>query len=324
MAAYVVRTETDGRVLLGKLQAGSARIGWSHRDDLNLQNIIDINNSGQFETLDGDQKDAWYCHGFVDVAKVGDFFFYPHVPDYGLFCAVTIKGGYSLLSDEDGIGGDFRSSRPCEPLTPEPITKLDAIVPALIRHKLGLQRRFYQLNVEQSDIDFLLRNIPNRSVAVGTHALSFSRMIDTAHRDVARRWTTFFPAANLSRFLAELLERYGERVDLREGPSEKGTDLVVEIQNDFLDRPLIVGIQVGSYEGDVYAGTVQEKLGQLLSGWDHNSLDYGALVLTGDWKDEAKQVIEDHNRTHPTQRVKWIDGRQLARIVTRTTWIKDA
>jgi hypothetical protein len=41
MAAYVVRTETDGHKLLNKFRGASARIGWSYRDDLNLQNIID-------------------------------------------------------------------------------------------------------------------------------------------------------------------------------------------------------------------------------------------------------------------------------------------
>ena len=156
-----------------------------------------------FDSLDGEQKDAWYCHGFVDVAKDGDLLFYPHVPDYGLFCIVKPVGGYQFVNSEDEIEGDFRSSRPCELVTPDPINKLDAIVPEVIRHKLSLQRRFYQLNVDPTDIDFLLRDLPERAAAVTTHALSFSRMMDAAHRDLAKRWTSFFPAANLSRFLAE-------------------------------------------------------------------------------------------------------------------------
>ncbi len=320
MAAYVVRTETDGQALLDKLREGSARIGWSYSDGLDLQYIINNTSGG---SLNGAQRDAWHCHGFVDVADTGDFLFYPHVPDYGLFCVVKLLGGYALLPDQDGINGDFRSARPCQLMTSEPIDKRDAIVPPVIRHKLGLQRRFYSLNVDQSDIESLLSNLPKRSVKRATYASSFSQMMDAANRDLAKQWNTFFPVANLSRFLAELLERHGERVDLREGPSERGSDLVVEIQNEFLDRPLVIGIQVGSFEGDVYPGKVKEKLNQLLDGWDSNSLDYGALVLTGDWRDDAKQVVEDHNRDHPTQRVKWIDGRQLARIVTRTTWTED-
>ena len=319
MVAFVVRAETDGQALLAKLRGGSARIGWSYRDDLDLTNIM----SSDWHRLNGDQQDAWYCHGFIDVATAGDLIFYPNIPDYGLFCVVKLLDGYVFLPGQDGINGDFRSSRSCELITPDPIDKGDSIVPPSIRHKIGLQRRFYRLNVDQSDIDFLLRNLPNRSVAPTTHFSSFARMMNTANLELAKQWNRFFPVANLSRFLAALLERHGERVDLREGPSEKGSDLVVEIQNDFLDRTLTIGIQVGSYEGDVSPETVRQKLDQLLDGWEANSLDYGALVLTGNWQDQAKQVVEDHNRDHPTQRIKWIDGRELARIVTRTTWTDD-
>ena len=46
MDAYVVRTETDGQALLDKLRSGSARIGWSYQDDLDLQNIIVTNIRG--------------------------------------------------------------------------------------------------------------------------------------------------------------------------------------------------------------------------------------------------------------------------------------
>lgn len=147
--------------------------------------------------------------------------------------------------------------------------------------------------------------------------------METAHSSIAQRFSSVFPAANLSKFLAELLERHGERVDLREGPTERGSDLVIEIQNDFLDRPLAIGIQVGSYNGDVSPETVGEKLDQLLKGWESNALDHGALVLAGDWTDDAKKIVEDHNREHPTRRVKWIDGRRLAQIITRTTWIEE-
>lgn len=58
MAAYVVRTETEGRALLDKLRSGSARIGWSYRDDLDLQNIIEQTNRGNWAHLDGDNQDA--------------------------------------------------------------------------------------------------------------------------------------------------------------------------------------------------------------------------------------------------------------------------
>lgn len=65
---------------------------------------------------------------FVDIANRDDLLFYPHVPDYGLFCVVKLTDGYSLLPDHDGIQGDFRSARPCQLMTEDPVDKWDAIV----------------------------------------------------------------------------------------------------------------------------------------------------------------------------------------------------
>lgn len=323
MAAYVVRTDTDGQELLTKLRAGSARMGWSFWDNQDLQAIIDQTNGGNWDRLNGDQQDAWYCHGFVDRANIGDLFFYPNVPEYGMFCVVRIVGEYHFLPAQDGIDGDFRSARPCELISKDPIDKLDAIVPPIIRHKLGLQRRFYQLNVEQSEIETILNGLPNHSISRATQLSSFSKMMDAVNTQIAEKWSRVFPAANLSKFLAELLEKHGQHVDLREGRSDRGSDLVLEIQNDFLDRPLVIGIQVGSYDDVVWPPKVEEKLKQLLAGWEANALDYGALVLTGNWTDDAKKLVQEHNRDNPARRVKWIDGRQLARIVTRTAWTEE-
>ncbi len=196
MAAYVVRAETNGQALFDKLRAGSARIGWSSRDDLDLKCIINKKNSGG--DLDGDQQEAWHYHGFVDVAQPEDLLFYPNVPDYGQFCVVKLTGDYSLLPDQEGIDGDFRSARPCKLITEKPIDKGDAIVPAVIRHKIGLQRRFYRLNVDQSDTDSLLRNLPNDSAAKAAYTQSFSQMMDSAQRHIAEQWSRFFPVASRS------------------------------------------------------------------------------------------------------------------------------
>ena len=156
---------------------------------------------------------------------------------------------------------------------------------------------------------------------------NFSEMMRPIHVELARGWTTHFPRANLSRFLADILarrERHGEKIDLQEGPTEHGSDLVIELSQEFLDRPVVIGLQVKSCEGSVSADTVRTKLDQLLKGWDDNTLDFGALVLSGEWTADADKVLADHNHDSPLRRVKKIDGAQLARIVTDSTWMESA
>ena len=131
MNAYIVRGEKVESVdferiakgLYEKLRAGSARIGWSSNDGLDLGHIVRPG-----AQLDGDQQEAWYGHGFLDRAVENDLLFYPNVPSYGKFCVARITGKYKFLSHDEGIDGDFRSSRPCELLTPNGVEKSDLIV----------------------------------------------------------------------------------------------------------------------------------------------------------------------------------------------------
>ncbi len=323
VTAFVIRTgENVGPEIFSKLRGGSARIGWSYNDRLDLARIVEVVSQGRRGALDAEQSDAWGCHGFIDRVRCGDRLFYPNVPDYGRFCVVEVTGSYSFLPAQESIKDDLRSARPCLLLTSEPISRTDAIVTEDLRNKLGLQRRFYQLNIRDQDIKYLLGNLGRRSEPESNRTLSFLRMMEPIHQDMAQLWTRHFPRASLSRFLADILRRHGQVVELREGPSERGSDLVVELQNDFLAEPIVIGVQVGCYEGEVGAESVREKLKQLLKGWDDNLLSYGALVLSGTWTEEAKKVLAEHNHKE-ARKVKGIDGEGLARIVTRTTWMKD-
>jgi hypothetical protein len=326
MSAFVVRTSEEvADAIFRKLSLGSARIGWSYRDNLDLRFVTHETDENRWDNLDGDQQDAWYCHGFLDRVQNGDILFYPNVPSYGQFCVAEVTGGYEFLAEVNGIGlsHDFRSARACDLLTNTPVQKADSIVPPTIRNKLGLRRRFYQLYIDETIIKTFLENLASAGKGVATSLSIFSEMMQPLHGDLARRFTDHFPRANLSRLLADLLTRYGERVDLREGAGEKGSDLILEIASDFVDRPLVVGIQVGSFSQIVSRATVKEKLEQLLAGWEANTLDYGALVLTGRWDTEATEFLAQHNRDNPSQKVKKIDGEDLSRIVMRTTWLDD-
>lgn len=321
MDAYVIRTAAEfAESIFLKMQQGSARIGWSYRDDLDLEKIISM----PWQKRSGEQGDAWYCHGFVDRAEKGDLLFYPNVPEYGKFAVVKLTGSYQLLPGEEGINGDFRSARSCNILTSTPLDKYDEIVAPSIRNKLGLQRRFYHLNVGQETLEKFLNSVESgaQGRATATNLGTYAKLVEPFLKQLGLQWSETFPRANLSYFLADILSKHGEQVDLREGAGEKGSDLVIEIRNDFLERPIVVGIQAMSCVGEVHADTVKRKLEQLLGGWEENILDYGALVLTGNWTDDADQLLASHNRDNPMRRVKKVDAEGLARIVMRLTWIE--
>jgi hypothetical protein len=163
MPAFVVRTEFDNAGSAGEvwqsLKNGEARIGWSYKDDLDLQEIVDVNERGAWGTLNPEQQDAWRCHGFVDRARPGDYLFYPNVPEDGQFAVVRLlPGDYRLLTGNQSINGDFRSTRPCELVTLQPLARSDRIVHPWLRRRLGLQGRFYEL-YDQEVLDAFLDHL---------------------------------------------------------------------------------------------------------------------------------------------------------------------
>jgi hypothetical protein len=317
MSSYVVRTDQEADIakqLFQALSEGEARMGWSWTDDQDLLRIIQANNEGKWAQLDGNQQDAWYCHGFLDRVQKSDLIFYPNVPDYGSFCVAEITGDYRFLPADKAIDGDFRSVRACRLITPTPVSKSDAIVPPLLRARLGLQQRFYQLKAD-SEINAFLDRLDEIGRAVADVAATFEKMLaDTAER-MSAHWAQYFPRKDLSNILAKVLEQGGYGVRYQEGAGEKGADLVVELENPFIKEPIRIGVQVGSYRDQVSKFTVKEKLDQLLSGWEDNKLKYGSLVLSGKCDHDARSVIDDHNHQHPDKRITLLDGRDLAMLI---------
>ena len=89
--------------------------------------------------LDPDQAEARRCLGFLHKPNCGDYLLYPHQPDRGNFTIVTVTGDYDYAAD----GEDFRSFRPCAPVTPDAISAYDPVVPthvSLLRDHSSAER----------------------------------------------------------------------------------------------------------------------------------------------------------------------------------------
>jgi hypothetical protein len=321
--AFVVRTipgdgqEPGAREVFKALKSGKARIGWSEDDDQDLRKVVSLAQK-DWSTLTAVQKDAWRCHGFLDRATNGDLFFYPHQPRYGKFCIAQISpsnGDYGYDPPSETLDGDFRSFRPCTLLTPEGIDVQDAIVPPRIRKRLGLQGRFWELY----DFDLVTRlmaDIPSAGKFEPSRieprvARIFGNLTAALPSSIHRE----FPRHDFSWFCKELFERMGySSVIYQEGPHERGSDIVVSVGNALLPEEINVGVQAFSYADDVSVESLQEKLDQLLAGWDANHLDYGVLITTGMCSTACYELIKHHSHDNPKQLIKLIAGVEIARL----------
>jgi hypothetical protein len=322
--AFVVKTvsrDVPTYVIPGvfaSLKTGKARIGWSYQDDLDLRVLREKVVAGQWDDLSKAEQDAWACHRFLDDVSTGDYLVYPHQEQYGKLCIALVTGDYQYSGDDDSLNGDFRSLRPCRLLTTSPVDRYDEIVPPLIRRKIGLQGRFYELY----DVELLMsliENLPRAGkAAAGGAAPRVKRVFGSFADRASKLIGTEFPAHDFSRiFLRELLEAMGYAVKVQEGPTEYGADLIVTIGDDFLPREFTVGIQAFCYEGEISRESLLVKLNQLKEGWCKNQLNYGALVTTGFCGQAGEKLIEEHNKQNPERRVRLIDGKRLAGLFFR-------
>ena len=315
LTVFVVKAVKEGQPVPGvfdELKAGRARMGWSYQDNLDLRLVLGRIEQG--EQLDEDERDAKRCLGFLTRVKLEDYLLYPHQPERGLFSVVQVKGDYKYSTDKDGLDEDFRSLRACSLKTPEPVDMYDEIVPSQLRQRLGSPGRFSQAYDPSSFFRFL-EDLPNRGqLQDGSNRASLRRIHNGLRENLPAALRREFGRADLSRrFCPDLFERMGYSAEVKEGPAEAGSDVVVTVGNPFLpDDGFRIGVQVFAFEGTVEERDLQEKLEQLLRGWEENSLKYGVLLTTGRRSEAAVTALHKHNKEKPDRLVRLIEGDELA------------
>ena len=312
---YVVKTVDDdtGEPIPGvfeELAAGRSRIAWSYLDHLDLRMIQE-----KINTLDKDEQKAKRCLRFLTKPTLDDYLLYPHQPERYRFCVVQVKGEYDYSSEEDGLNGDFRSFRPCSLITSVPVDWYDEIVPSQLRVRLGKPGRFSQV-YETAPFFGFLDDLPEAgSIQDDSNRASLRRIHRELRKELPDALRREFTAQDLSRkFCPDLFDRMGYSYIVREGPDERGSDVVVTVGDPLLPDSVevTIGVQVFASKGSVEEWYFREKLDQLLEGWDYNSLDYGALLTTGEFSEESKEALRRHNKDSPKRLVRLIDGDELA------------
>ena len=317
LSAFVVKAVSDEQPsqpipgVFEELAVGRARIGWSYEEKLDLRLLLHKYEVG--EQLDEEEQEARRCLGFLTRPKRGDYLLYPHQPARGKFTVVQVTGKYGFSTAEDGLNSDFRSFRPCMLTTPEPIDMYDEIVSSQLRHRLGRPGPFSQV-YDTEPLFVFLKELPLRGQRQdGSNTRSVQRIHNELRQNLPSALRREFGRADLSRqFCADLFDRMGYSPEIQEGPSEAGSDVVVTIGNVLLPIEFRIGIQAFAYEGTIEEWALNEKLDQLLHGWEKNSLNYGVLLTTGRCSEAAKTALGHHNRDKRNRQVRLIEGNDLA------------
>ena len=313
--AWVVRTthKGTGRPVEGvfdELRKGHARIGWSSEAYEDLRIIRD-----KGEDLNKYQKWAKRCLPFCTEVQKGDLLFYPQQPARRKLSVVRVIGEYGY---DDGLeNGDFRSVRPCELMSKKPVDMYDEIVPASLRDRLvHVRHRLWKFKADDTVMlkGFLNDLTGEKREQGGTELASIRRIHAKLRKALPDEIQREFSRTDLTRiFCMDLFSRMNYDPEIREGPSEAGSDIIVTVGDPLLpDEGFRVGVQAFAFAGNVHEDSLERKLNQLLKGWEDNELDYGVLLTTGIPTDEAWTMLDSHNEKNLQRHVKLIDGNMLA------------
>lgn len=304
-----------------EIRNGRARMGYSSEDRQDFRKIME--NPHEYEKWERDSL------GFLRRVSNGDIIMYPHQPERDRFMVCRITGEYGYLSKleigKSGIldinDGDFRSWYPCEPLFEgNSISYRHKAVPPKL---LGSFRNLFRF----IGIDFnIYKQFEEDYVRLGPDAEGERDRIGAIHQKLLDRILSDIPSfiheeylsADLSRkFCSDLFERMGYQIDVLEGRSDKGTDVLVVVSDQLLGQKVNVGVQVFSYEGEVSLhgnGGVKYKLDQLIDGWKDNNLERGVLFTTGQCSKEAQEYLEKYKEENKDKPVRLIDGAEVAEL----------
>lgn len=316
---WVVRTtqKGTGRPVEGvfdELCRGCARIGYSGEDHHDLRKITAKLDKG--EGLDPGERATRRCLRFLKVQE-GDLLFYPQQPARGKLSVVRVTGEYGY---DDGLeNGDFRSVRPCELISKKPVDMRNEIVPASLRDRLVYVRpRFWKFKDDDRVMlgGFLNDLTGEEREQGGAEPASIRRIHAKLRKALPNEIQREFSRMNLTReFCMYLFSRMDYDPEIREGPAEAGSDIIVTVGDPLLpDEGFRVGVQAFAFKGNFHKDSLERKLNQLLGGWETNDLDYGVLLTTGIPDDEALKVLISHNEEDPDRHVKLIDGDALAEL----------
>ena len=198
------------------------------------------------------------------------------------------------------------------------------------RQRLGRPGRLSQVYDPSSFFRFL-EDLPNRGqLQDGSNRASLRRIHNGLRKNLPGALRREFGRADLSRrFCPDLFERMGYSAEVQEGPAEAGSDVVVTVGNPCLpDDGFRIGVQVFAYEGTVEEWALQDKLEQLLGGWEDNSLDYGVLLTTGRCSEAAVAALHKHNKEKPDRPARrspsWVEresARPAVELPRSDAWI---
>lgn len=286
-----------------ELQKGRLRQGWGFRDKLNLRKLQDKVSTNI--SLDSEEQEAWSrCRAMLQSIQKGDLIAVKNIPSRDQFTLVRVRDKYDFQIDSSV--GDYGHLLPVEIVTT--YHKYSKLVPSPLINAL---------NREQNPIRITYKHHQTIRDLASIETTPDERERPEQFKEKIANWRiSLFPhlrdglKKNLSpteteRLILEMLRRDGMDVLWSAGPTERGADLLCDVQLGYgLTSKIAIQVKMHWDKDDDTTG-----IDQLEQAFSAHGVQAALLVSMADELGEnVKSRIEQAQKTY---NIRAIYGEEL-------------
>ena len=313
MTIYALR-ESDEEEYVDKvydsLKGGEGRFGWSYEKSADLRELRERIERSGWDSLNKYEKDCY--QDFLLRMQEGDYVVYINVPQWGLCTLAKVAGEYEWRYEDKDFNHRF-------PVDPESVAKFDRnnaklVHPALSK-KLKLRGRWWRI-YDEREFRLLLNALHKRtefeSKSPATNLRYLSKEIRPHLKEIACQIHHTHRGKDLEPLVEKVFERVPgvKTVEQRKGSSDKGADLLVELEAggiSGLTQTLVV--QVKSWE-DKHDNP--EAVDQIRRALQYHGADMGLIVSTAESAGENLEKALERLNNDLEKPVSLLIGADLA------------
>lgn len=268
------------------LRNGEGRFGWSYVETADLKQLRQRIESHGWNSLDDKEKDCY--HDFLLGLCPDDYVVYVNVPVWGKCTLARVAGPYEWRWE----GGDFNHRFPVDKSSVQSFDRNLEVVPAMLRTRLKLPGRWWQVYAQEEFKDLLSR-LPEADGAALSSWRTNLRELSTKVRPLLLKFAEQIHLTHQRKELEILMEKVFLRVpgvrsvERQQGGADHGADLLVDFE--FVPIPGLVqtqtlAVQVKSYTGIQEESRAVEDLDRAFEHYEKmgRAIHMGLVVSTAD------------------------------------------
>jgi hypothetical protein len=280
------------------IRAGTSRFGWSYVDTANLLSLRDK----PWQQMTEKEQNCWAKANFLLGIEKGDWVVHINVPCWGACITGRVDGSYSFDKNQNEFG-DYRHLLKVDRTSIIEFDRNDERVHPVIGSRLKLQGRYWTIQFEDEFLQ-TLQNLkseqPPKQESESAGISYLRKDLSPLLKDITARIQKNHPGGKLEGFIADILRKIPNVVEVREHGqhkgwgSDNGADLIVSYRSGLsvanLEKQETLVVQVKSYTGQHWETEAVEQIETAIKEFQANA---GLIITTAEPTERLERAVDD-------------------------------